>query len=147
MGLFLNSQFPFEMYRQTVESPYFVDKTAMLEELNAVIGTNMRQICITRPRRFGKTIAASMIGAYYGKTDTQTGLFDELDISKSLQYKQHLNQHNVIYIDFSKIEDECDDYSSYISAIKDILRGRLTRSISKSPLQGKRFFDRGFASH
>lgn len=122
MGLFLNSQFPFEMYRQAVESPYFIDKTTMLSELDEVIGTNMKQICITRPRRFGKSIAASMIGAYYGKTKERRSLFDNLEISKTPKYKQHLNQHNVIYIDFSKIEDECNNYSSYITAIKEILR-------------------------
>lgn len=122
MGLFLNSQFPFEMYRQTVESPYFVDKTAMLSEVNAVIGTNMKQVCITRPRRFGKSITASMIGAYYGKIKDRSCLFDKLEISRSLHYKLHLNQHNVIYVDFSKVEDECNNYNSYITAIKEILK-------------------------
>ena len=49
-----------ELYR----SDYFVDKSLIIERLNKLIGKRSKYLCITRPRRFGKTSVADMIGAY-----------------------------------------------------------------------------------
>lgn len=68
MGMFLNSKIPFEAYRITASGKYFVDKSQLIEELIPELGTEERFYCVTRPRRFGKSVMASMIGAFFGKS-------------------------------------------------------------------------------
>ena len=68
MGIYLDSKTAYALYRKEIRKPYFVDKTKMLEELISVIREGGDNICITRPRRFGKTVAANMIAAFFYKT-------------------------------------------------------------------------------
>lgn len=65
MGMYLNSKAPYEMYKKIVKSLYFVDKSLLLTELIPSFGSINCYCCITRPRRFGKTIMANMIGAFF----------------------------------------------------------------------------------
>ena len=89
MGFYLNSTEPLEMYREIVNSPYFVDKSAILTELNSLIGTETKYVCITRPRRFGKSVVASMIASYYSFSCDAVSIFDHADISCEDDYKMH----------------------------------------------------------
>ena len=66
---------------------YFVDKSAIISEINASISTPNKYLCITRPRRFGKTLNAMMLASYYSKNADFKELFDKLEISKSISYK------------------------------------------------------------
>ena len=63
MGTYLNSITPYTLYKSESLSPHFVDKTLMLRELFPYVSAGNRHICITRPRRFGKTIMANMISS------------------------------------------------------------------------------------
>lgn len=128
MGMFLNSTMPFEAYQRIVSGRYFVDKSELLNELNDIIGMEERFYCITRPRRFGKTVMANMVASYYGKAEDSSGLFDQLEIAQSETYRKHLNQHQVIYIDFSDVPRECMDYNAYIDRIHDGLLSDLTEA-------------------
>ena len=65
MGLYVNPNN--QGFCSAVNSQIYVDKTGMLEFLNSVVNTEQRYVCVSRPRRFGKTIAAKMIAAYYSK--------------------------------------------------------------------------------
>ena len=76
---------------------YFVDKSEILEELIPALQQEQRFFCITRPRRFGKTIMANMIAAFFEISDEKS-LFDNLHISKYEQYKNQTEKHDVIYI-------------------------------------------------
>lgn len=67
MGTYLNSITPYTLYKSESLSPYFVDKTLMLRELFPYVSAGNRHICITRPRRFGKTIMANMISSFFRK--------------------------------------------------------------------------------
>ena len=122
MGYYLNNLDAYTMFGSAVQSPYFVDKSMIIAELIPRIGTTQRFVCITRPRRFGKSIMASMLGAFFAKEGDAGSLFDKLKISKASQYKKHLNSHNVIYIDFSKYDDDCCTYDDYIANIKELLQ-------------------------
>lgn len=119
MGMFLNSRIPFEAYRLVKRDTYFVDKTALIDELIPSLAVEKRFFCITRPRRFGKSVMASMVGAFFGKAEDAHSLFDTLNISSSDGYGAHLNQHSVVYIDFSRMPQNCADYSAYIGRISD----------------------------
>lgn len=121
MGIYLNSSMPCSLYLSETKNPYFVDKTMILEDLFPLVERGKQYVCITRPRRFGKTVMANMIGAFFGK-GADSPVFDGLNISKRSGYRQYMNAYNVIYVDFSKADDECDSYREYISTIKDILR-------------------------
>lgn len=125
MGIYLNSKTAYYMYKSETAKPYFVDKTKMLEELFPMADGGNNFICITRPRRFGKTMAASMLGAFFTQGYDGEDIFDSLEVSGFAGYKTHLNKYNVIYIDFSEIEDECDSYETYILNIKSLLRADL----------------------
>lgn len=85
MGVYLNSKKPCLLLREEVSSAYFVDKTEILRELVPLIGQGEntvreggkghKYVCITRPRRFGKTVMANMISAYFGRGMDSGGSF------------------------------------------------------------------------
>lgn len=139
MGVYLNSRKSGSVFRRTAQSLYFVDKTAILDELIPTVeqkktaedgqelgsGRDIWYICITRPRRFGKTVMASMIASYFGKGEPSREAFQGLEIGKSARFEEHLNRHNVIYISFNEVPDECRTYEQYISRIKRRLLGDL----------------------
>ena len=127
MGMFLNSIAPYEKYRAISCSRYFVDKSLLLEELIEGMGAEPQYICVTRPRRFGKTVMANMIGAFFGQAVSSGNIFERLKISASGQYSQHCNKHDIIYIDFSKIPEACSSYGEYIARFSDGLKADLVQ--------------------
>ena len=121
MGTYLNSITPYTLYKSESLSPYFVDKTLMLRELFPYVSAGNRHICITRPRRFGKTIMANMISSFFQKASDSSDVFDSLTISQVDDYSRYKNQYNVIRIDFSKMPRNCDSYTQYIERIEALL--------------------------
>lgn len=121
MGTYLNSITPYTLYKSESLSPYFVDKTLMLRELFPYVSAGNRHICITRPRRFGKTIMANMISSFFQKASDSSDVFDGLAISHVDDYRRYKNQYNVIRIDFSKMPRNCDSYTQYIERIEALL--------------------------
>lgn len=121
MGTYLNSITPYTLYKSESLSPYFVDKTLMLRELFPYVSAGNRHICITRPRRFGKTIMANMISSFFQKASDSSDVFDNLTISQMDDYRKYKNQYNVIRIDFSKMPRNCDSYTQYIERIEALL--------------------------
>lgn len=121
MGTYLNSITPYTLYKSESLSPYFVDKTLMLRELFPYVSAGNRHICITRPRRFGKTIMANMISSFFQKASDSSDVFDNLAISQVDDYRRYKNQYNVIRIDFSKLPRNCDSYTQYIERIEALL--------------------------
>ena len=121
MGRYLNSSTPYALYQGETNQPYFVDKSLLLAELFPVLDAGNQHICITRPRRFGKTIMANMIAAFLSKKVDSDSIFSRLKITSNLKYKEYRNKYNVISIDFSKISRSCDSYSDYIGKIETTL--------------------------
>ena len=115
------------MYKELSSSPYFVDKTDILKLLVPLFSTNMKYICITRPRRFGKTSITQMLSAYLCKTDETGDIFKNLVVAKQPFYRDHLNKHNVVYMDLSRLPDNCDSYKEF----NDILVGQLENDLRK----------------
>ncbi|MCD8014500.1 MAG: ATP-binding protein [Lachnospiraceae bacterium] len=122
MGFYLNSNDCLSQFQNEAAKPYFVDKTRMLTELIPLVEQGGYSLCITRPRRFGKSTIASMIGSFFGRGMDSREVFASLKIAEDPKFCFHLNQHNLIYIDFSKYDEEYHRYSDYIGNIKDILR-------------------------
>ena len=107
MGIFLNSTAPFEAYKITALDKYFVDKTMLIEELIPSIGREQRFLCITRPRRFGKTVMANMVASYFGKAIDSSFVFEHLAIAKSPVYEEYINKY--------EIEDFMESIEKYIT--------------------------------
>lgn len=119
MGVYLNSPAAYTLYRSETEKPYFVDKTPLLAELFSMVREGNRHICITRPRRFGKTIMANMIASFFSKAcDAET--FDKLAISTHPDYRTYRNQFPVIHISFNESPMRCKSYDAYITRIESI---------------------------
>lgn len=147
MGIYLNSKTPFQLFGDEAASAYFVDKSQMLQELiplvdsgegilqeNGWCGKGNRYICVTRPRRFGKTLMASMIASFFGKGKDSRALFEKLKVGTDKRFDAHINKHNVIYISFNQIPDECSGYGQYISRIKRILRDDLKKAFPNTEI-------------
>ena len=129
MGRYLNSRAPFEVYKEIVRTRFFVDKSLLLEDiLSAMEVDGQKYLCITRPRRFGKSIMASMIATFLGKAVDSKSLFEGLAIGGNENCKAHLNRHNVVYIDFSEVPRDCADYGQYIARIQDGLNNDLAKA-------------------
>lgn len=147
MGVYLNSQKPYLMFQENRSARYFADKSQLIAELIPALGCqnpaadcaaqgrDIKYICITRPRRFGKTMAASMISAYFGKGADSHALFQGLAVSAYPWYETHLNKHNVVHIMFNELPDECSSYTQYISRIKKRLLHDLIREFPDVPIE------------
>ena len=122
MALCLNTETPLILYTELVNSEFFVDKSAMIEAINKRIRTNTKYICITKPRRFGKTSVLNMLGAYYCKAYDSKVLFDGLKIAKTAAYAAHLNQYNVVHLSMNSIPDDGNAYEDYMKLFKNAIR-------------------------
>lgn len=142
MGFYLNSTSACGLFREEASRTYFVDKTAILRELVPILETNesapegrgairggfQKYVCITRPRRFGKTVMANMIASFFGKGEDSRQVFDSLQAASFPWYQEHLNRHNVIHIMFNEMPERCRSYGQYIDRIKEILLDDLSAS-------------------
>ncbi|MCD7954413.1 MAG: ATP-binding protein [Lachnospiraceae bacterium] len=118
MGYYLNSIEPIENFRLASQSEYFVDKSKIMKELFPFFYRNDKDICITRPRRFGKSMMAHMIASFFSKAVDTSDIFDRLFIAEASEYRDYLNQYNVVFIDFSKMPRNCKSYAQYIERIE-----------------------------
>lgn len=115
---YLNRNNPIILFQESLNSEIYVDKSMLIEKVSTKIKTGNKYICITRPRRFGKTVNANMLGAYYTCGYDSRALFEDLAIAKSEVYPRNLNRHNVIFMDLSRMPDPCNTYEEYISYVK-----------------------------
>lgn len=123
---YLNIKDPIYRFEQHVNNNIYVDKTMMIDTVSHYINkSDFSYICVTRPRRFGKTYNANMLAAYYTKGYDTKNIFDKLKISQTSDYLRHLNQYNVLYIDFSDMNDTCSSYEEYIAYIKQNIKSDL----------------------
>lgn len=119
MGIYLNPNN--ENFTETARSKIYVDKTMMIAALNDIMRTANKYVCVSRPRRFGKTIAGNMLSAYYSKGCDSRSLFAPYKINHAPGFESNLNKLNVIQIDMnSEFKNERD---------KDALLDRLQDKI------------------
>lgn len=106
MGLYLDPGN--DAFRIAVNDDIYVDKTGMIALLNQRINKNKRYVCVSRPRRFGKSMAAEMLAAYYGKGCSSRELFEGLKIEKDESYEKHLNQYHVVAVNVQQFLRKTD---------------------------------------
>ena len=115
MGIYLNPGN--ELFRQVINSAIYVDKTGLIDFTNSVMNTTQKEICVSRPRRFGKSVAENMLAAYYSRGCDSRELFSGLKISGTADFETHLNKHNVIHIDIQKFLSSYPDMKEMLSGL------------------------------
>lgn len=121
MALYLNTNAAFKDFKMLRNDRYFVDKTGMIGTVSRQINTKNRYLCVTKPRRFGKTSVLNMLGAYYGRAYPSDMLFDNLKISKSEHYAVHRNQYNIIKFSLNELSGKGNTYQDYIGRFGTII--------------------------
>jgi len=125
MGFYLNPSN--KGFAISLGSKIYVDKSGIITHINEALYTEQRFICISRPRRFGKTMTANMLTAYYSCGFNTNDMFANLKIASDPSYKKHLNKYNVIFLN---MQDFLSKYRKIDLMIKKITE-RINRDILK----------------
>ncbi len=122
MGIYLNPGN--RGFWESIRSEIYVDKTGLIACTNKLFNTKEKYACVSRPRRFGKSMALEMLAAYYGRGCDSRELFAGLKIEKDPSYEEHLNQYDVIYLNMQQflIRAKKQDMTEYLEqlVIKDL---------------------------
>ena len=129
MGIYLNPGND-EFYNAVKNSKIYVDKTEMLNFTNSVLGGEHRNICVSRPRRFGKSMAANMLVAYYSKGCDSRELFHGLKIGTDADFEKYLNKYNVIHLNIQQFVSRADDIQDMIILVSRKVTRELKREFS-----------------
>ena len=117
-----------EKFAKAVQSEIYVDKTGLIEYTNQVINTVQRYVCVSRPRRFGKSMTADMLTAYYGKECDSRELFSGLKISQNAVFAQHLNQYPTIFLNMQEFLSRSKEIGQVIDRVRRMLLRELKNS-------------------
>ena len=117
MGMFVNPDN--SAFQVALNSEIYVDKTGMLEYTNKVINTLQGYICNSRPRRFGKSVTANMLAAYYSKGCDSREMFSTLKISESIGFEKNINKYDVIHIDIQWCIEQAGGSENVVSYITE----------------------------
>ena len=116
MGIYVNpGNTAFEMSRY---SNIYVDKTMLISITNNLDRSEQRFLCVSRPRRFGKSMAANMLSSYYSCGCDYSALFSCLKIDNGVSFKTHLNQPHVIRLDIQRFLESEQDLDTFIYDIE-----------------------------
>lgn len=120
MGVYLNPGN--EAFRECVTDELYVDKTELIAHMNMKLNkARLKYVCVSRPRRFGKSMAADMLVAYYGKNCDSRELFAGRKIEKADSYEAHLNRHNVIRLDIQRFLFQKSHFDIFIDEIQKLV--------------------------
>ena len=117
MAIFLNPDNA--NFNEAVHSKIYVDKTGLIEYTNSVLSTTAKFICNSRPRRFGKSMTADMLCAYYSKGCDSRELFQPYTISSCSTFEKYINQYDVIHIDVQWCKDQVENINDIVNYIKE----------------------------
>ena len=99
----------------------YVDKSGLIAVVNATLDTEQMFSCVSRSRRFGKSMAAKMLAAYYDHSCNSRSLFADLEIAHDPSFELHLNKYPVIYLDMTDFVSQYKD-ESIVTHIKEELK-------------------------
>lgn len=116
MGSYLNPGN--ERFQRVVNSEIYVDKTGLLRYTNKKLNSTQQNICVSRPRRFGKSITAAMLTAYYSCGCDSALLFSGLDIADAEDFEEHLNRYHVIFLNMQEFLSQSGNMEQMIGLIR-----------------------------
>ena len=107
-----------EKFGEALNSQIYVDKTGLIEYTNRVMYSNQKYVCVSRPRRFGKSMAANMLAAYYSRGCDSRELFQGLKISKADACEKKLNQYNTIFLNMQEFLSQTSSMDEMLRLVK-----------------------------
>ena len=116
MGIYLNPGD--EKFQMAKESKIYIDKTGMLVYLNQMISTELRYICVSRPRRFGKSMAANMVSAYYDRTVDARADFAGLQIVRDKSFAKYCSRYDVLALNMQEFLSRSQDMQALLEHLK-----------------------------
>ncbi len=119
MGIYFNPSN--EKFAISINSEIYVDKTELIAYTNKVIATEQRFVCVSRPRRFGKSMAANMLAAYYSRKCDSRRLFQEYKISKNEDFQKYINQYDVIMVNIQEFLSRTHNIEKMLERIKQLV--------------------------
>ena len=108
-------------FQESLNSEIYIDKTGLIEKTNAVLRTKQKFVCISRPRRFGKSMAADMLAAYYERGEDAEELFANFAIGKAESFQKHLNQYDVLKINMQEFLSATQNIDEMLQMLKKYL--------------------------
>ena len=126
MGIYFNPNH-IDFYNAVNHSQIYIDKTELIQYTNSVLFGEQKYICVSRPRRFGKSMAANMLTAYYSRGCDSKELFQDLKIATHPDFEKHLNQYNVIHLNMQSFLSKTQTIEQMIALVtkavgRDLLR-------------------------
>ncbi len=133
MGVYINTG---KKEFESVRVDEYIDKSMLIAYFNSVLGSQQRKfMCVTRARRFGKSIAAKMLCAYYDHSVDSHVLFEDLKIAQDPTYEKHINKYPVIYLDISGFTGDANiDKQQIVQEIGKSLSKDLTKCYPEAPI-------------
>jgi len=128
MGIYLNPENV--DFQKSLNSEIYIDKTELIAYTNKKLNTEQGYICVSRPRRFGKSMAANMLTAYYSRGCDSGELFQGLKIATHPDFEKHLNQYNVIHLNMRDYLTESENMKQLIQFVEDDLLDELQQEFS-----------------
>ncbi len=119
MGNYLNPDN--SKFGEAVNSAVYIDKTGLIEYTNSVLHTMQDNVCVSRPRRFGKSMAANMLTAYYSRGCDSRELFAGYQISESVDFEKHLNRYDTIFLNMQEFMSRSRDVRELTDRIKRVV--------------------------
>ena len=113
-------------FQESLNSEIYVDKTGLIEKTNEVLDTRQKFLCVSRPRRFGKSMAADMLAAYYERGEDSAELFGTLKISKVESYEKNRNQYDIIKVNMQEFLSMTHSMDEMLSMLQKYLIFDLT---------------------
>ena len=135
MGIYLNPGN--KGFWESIRSEIYVDKTGLIACVNKLINTEQKYICVSRPRRFGKSFAAQMLCAYYDKSCDSRKLFSSLNITQDASYEEHLNRYDVIYLDITEFTSRAFIKGELKNIVTDLETRVMDELAAAYPMAGK----------
>ena len=126
MGVYLN---PGNSGFTEIVNGKYIDKTGLIAQMNDRINTTDKLVCISRPRRFGKSFAVDMLAAYYDCSCDSRNLFAELVVSSSTRYEEYINKFNVIVLDMAGAISKLKRNKKSIDSIVDFITEGIRKDI------------------
>ena len=128
MGIYLNPGSG--KFKEALDSEIYVDKSGLIAYTNKVFGTKQKYVCVSRPRRFGKSMAADMLSAYYDRSVDTSGLFENLMIFQDSSYNAYRNQYDVIKVNMQEFLSRTKSMTVFIERLSRFLLEELTEEYS-----------------
>lgn len=151
MGIYLNPKN--KGFAESIHSEIYVDKSGLIAHTNKCLHSKEKYICVSRPRRFGKTMALEMLAAYYSRGCDSRELFAGLKIQKDATFDEYLNRYDVIYLNMQQfligaqkqdvmgyleqevLEELLDEYGTVLKTTDIMLADALRKIYAKTDKQ------------